>query len=349
MVENIPSLQPLPGFQALDGCHCVTASFRKICEYNHYPISEEMLLALGAGVGFIYWHTKGQIPFLGGRGNNNGFNLDLSRRTGIVVEEHATKSSTRAEQAMIDLLDSSQPVVIYADMPYLTYLDLPEDAHFGGHAIVIAGYDGVSRQVLVADLAPRETGYKKGILNPLSMKQLSVARGSTFKPFPPGNHWFTFDFSKAHPILTQDIWDSIGQSAKAMLNPPIRNIGVEGIKTASKRAAEWPGSFDVDQLRMALFNVYIYTEIGGTGGGLFRLMYSRFLSQAADLTGDARLKDAAEDFQQIGEKWTKLVTPLKEALEDPNPAGLVLPLVKGLNVIAGLESNAWKKLAGLKP
>src|SRR5512141_2683091 len=98
------TLTPLPGFRALDGCHCVTASFRKVCEYNRYPISEEMLLGLGAGVGFIYWHARGQVPFLGGRGNTKDFNTDLSRRTGLVITERGTGSSRVAERELRALL-----------------------------------------------------------------------------------------------------------------------------------------------------------------------------------------------------------------------------------------------------
>src|SRR5512138_501556 len=88
----------LPGFEALPGCHCVTGSLRKVCAYNHYPISEEMLLGLGAGVGFIYWHAAGQPPFLGGRGNHKAFTRDISRRTGVVITEHTSSSPRAAER-----------------------------------------------------------------------------------------------------------------------------------------------------------------------------------------------------------------------------------------------------------
>ncbi len=36
--------------------------------YGH-DISEDMLLGLGSGLGFIYWHMKGIPPMFGGRAN----------------------------------------------------------------------------------------------------------------------------------------------------------------------------------------------------------------------------------------------------------------------------------------
>ena len=61
-------LEPFANFKPLDGCHCQTASFAKIFHFNNCELSEDMLLGLGAGMGFMYWHQKGTVPFLGGRG-----------------------------------------------------------------------------------------------------------------------------------------------------------------------------------------------------------------------------------------------------------------------------------------
>lgn len=82
------TLQPFPNFKHFTTHHCVTGSLRHIYEYHDYPISEEMLLGLGAGVGFIYWHTKGTLPFLGGRANlerpgEEGLEKAVGRHTGV--------------------------------------------------------------------------------------------------------------------------------------------------------------------------------------------------------------------------------------------------------------------------
>ena len=56
--------KPFPGFRSLETHHCMTGSMRHVYEHNGYPISEELLLGLGAGVGFVYWHVKGSPPMI---------------------------------------------------------------------------------------------------------------------------------------------------------------------------------------------------------------------------------------------------------------------------------------------
>jgi hypothetical protein len=43
-------LRPLKGFRSLKTLHCVTGPMRHIYQFHEFPISEEPLLGLGAGV-----------------------------------------------------------------------------------------------------------------------------------------------------------------------------------------------------------------------------------------------------------------------------------------------------------
>ncbi len=335
--------QPIKGFQALDGCHCVTSSFKKMCAFNRYDISEEMLLGLGAGLGFMYWQQRGTLPFFGGRSNSD-FNRELARRTGIQIVEHETSSPKKAESELLRMLDASLPVCLYADMAYLTYLGLPEDAHFGGHLIVVAGYDATRREVLIADIEPKMTGVKTGRFYTLPLEQLALARASKHQPFPPKHHWFTFDFTHAHLPERTALYEAVDQAAHAMLHPPIKNMGVAGIHTAAMRVRQWPELFEAQTLRAALFNVYVYTEIGGTGGGLFRYMYSRFLNEVAGLTGDAHLEEASRLMHDCAEQWRALALPLAQSFEISDATGLIPDLVSQLEQVARLEEAAWQRL-----
>ena len=72
------NLVPFPNCDALNGYHCQTNSLAKIYRFHNCPISEDMLLGLGSGMGFLYWHQKGTYPFIGGRSNLKSFFTDIN-------------------------------------------------------------------------------------------------------------------------------------------------------------------------------------------------------------------------------------------------------------------------------
>lgn len=332
------ALKPLAGFKHFTTHHCVTGSMRHVYVFNGHDLSEDMLLGIGAGVSFSYWHFKGQPPFMGGRG---GFKPPLEevtgQRTGVKIEAHRTSSVRKARQSLLDMLDAGQPVMVQCDMGFLPYFDFGEEYHFGGHVVVVCGYAPQTDQVLVAD---REEG-----LSPVSMEDLAKARGSTFKPFPPKNCWYTFDFGQKRLPTAAEVRQAIQEQAQAMLEPPIRNIGVAGIRKAARMVPRWPDKLDADGLRFALFNAYIFiSPVGGTGGGLFRYMFSRFLREGAEITGDARLAESADEFRHIGDEWEKLGEWFQGASEVPKPTALLGECVAPLNHLADLEEAAWRQL-----
>jgi len=339
------TLKPLEGFRSLETHHCITGSMRHVYVYNDHPISEEMLLGIGAGVGFIYWHQKGTPPFIGGRANFErpgveGLEKTTGRRTGVVVESYTTSSARKAERTLLEMLDAGQPVMIQCDMGFLPYFDFGDkEYHFGGHAIVVAGYDPETRQVLIAD---------RDGLHPVSMDDLEKARGSTYKPFPPKHKWYTFDFSNKRKPTSVEVREAIAEQTKAMLEPPISNIGVKGIRKAAERALKWPGLMDEEELRFTLFNAYIFIDAtGGTGGGLFRYMFSRFLREAAEITGDPRLNESADEFQHIGDRWQEVAEIFKRGWEAADSVVVLSETTAPMMELADLEDAAWGRLREL--
>jgi hypothetical protein len=332
------TLPALTGFKALQTHHCVTGSMRHIYVFNGCDVSEDLLLGLGEGVGFIYWQTKGQPPFLGGRTSPKPSMEALAgQRTGVKIEIHHTTSARKARQTMLDILAAGQPVMLQVDMGFLPYFNFGgEEYHFGGHVIVVAGYDVESEQVLIAE---------RDDLYPVSLADLEKARGSTYKPFPPKNAWCTFDFSGFHPPTAEETRLAIANQARAMLNPPIKNMGVKGIRTAAERIVQWPKQMDAEAVRWALFNTYIFINAeGGTGGGLFRYMFSRFLQEAAAITGDARLSESAAGFKRIGDHWETLAAWAKATSEKQDHASHLQEGVAPLLALADREQAAWEAL-----
>jgi hypothetical protein len=337
------ALEPLPGFRHFPTHHCVTGSMRHVYAYNDHDLSEDLLLGIGAGVSFSYWHFKGQLPFVGGRGSvgrpsEEGMERTAGRRTGVDIEWHVTSSARKAERTLLELLDAGQPVMIQCDMGFLPYFDFGGlDYHFGGHVVVVCGCDPAVRQVLIAD--------RDEALHPVSLEDLARARRSTFKPFPPKHKWYTFDFRQKRRPAVGEVRQAIAEQAGMMLEPPIRNIGVPGIRKAALMIPKWPQTLDADAVRGALFNAHLFIHPeGGTGGGLFRYMFSRFLREGAEITGDARLAESAGEFQQVGDRWEALGTWFREASELPEPAARLGECVSPLQDLADREDVAWRKL-----
>lgn len=336
------TLLSIDGFKSLETHHCVTGSMRHIYEFHHFPISEDLLLGLGAGVGFVYWHMKGTMPFYGGRANvgrpgEEGLEKTAGKRTGVQIESFHTSSTRKAEKALIDMLAAGEPVMLQVDMGFLPYFDFPEEYHFGGHVIVVGGHDPASGQVLIAD--------RDKELHPTSLEDLARARGSKFKPFPPRHAWYTFDFSGKRSPKPEEVRQAICEVVDGMLEPPITNLGVKGIRKAVRRTLKWPESMDENELRYTCLNIFIFIDFtGGTGGGIFRFMYGRFLKEAAAIMGDGRLADIGEEIYAIGDQWQEIAQIFHAAYTAPDPASYLPEAANHLLAVANCEQAAWERL-----
>jgi hypothetical protein len=340
------AITPFDGCPALDGYHCVTGSLRKIFCHSHHPLSEDMLLGLGAGMGFIYWQMnigQAKMVFVGGRANPKNFFADLGKRTGVNIKSVSTSSASKAKSSLLEKLAAREPVMLFGDMGFLPWFDLPPDYHFGGHSFVVCGFDGRDT-VLASDMDPKASGLKKGFYSPVTLEQLGKARGSPFKPFPPKNTRLEFDFSDYHDPRPEDIRSSIAQAVVSQLTPPIKNIGVKGLRHSAVEILKWPRMFNDRDLRMNLFSLYIFFEIGGTGGGCFRYMYSRFLNEALAVTGNKALGEASALFLQSGKKFTEIGLMFKDAQHMDNIPASIQAASDIFNEISGIEQKAYSCL-----
>jgi hypothetical protein len=348
-MKNATDIDPFDNCPALDGYHCQTNSMAKIYHFHNHPLTEDMLLGLGAGMGFIYWKMKfgeSTYVFIGGRGNTKGFFDDIGKRTGVDIKVVSTSSVKKAEASLWEKLERKEPVMLFGDMGFLPWFEFPEEYHFGGHTFVVCGYDGQDT-ALASDMDPGASGLKKGFYHPITLAQLNRARNSPHKPFLPKNTCLEFDFSRYHQPTTEDIYASIHQTVDSLLNPPIKNLGVKGLRHSAKEIKKWPAVFNDSDLRMNLFSVYIFFEIGGTGGGCFRYMYSRFLQEAARITRNDNLLDSSEKVQKAGEMFTEIGLLFKEAERIKDIDERITRASDTFLSIADLEEETFSELSNI--
>jgi hypothetical protein len=197
-----------------------------------------------------------------------------------------------------EAVDAARPILLLTDLYYLDHYG--RSAHFPGHAVVLAGFDSE-----VAYLS--DTGFEE--LQTTTLDSLAQARHAQHPVFPLAGHMFTvgdlagFDPATAIPAAVE-------MCAKRMIEPQLGDYeGLPGLRQFAAEVGNWPEVVD-DWQWCARFN-YQVIERRGTGGGNFRLMYSRFLEEAG--YGEAGL--AAE----AAVRWTALAEALKEASEEDTP------------------------------
>ena len=333
----------IPGFEFLQTHHCITGSMLHLFNFHDCPISEEMLLGLGEGVGFIYWHPKGGLPFLGGRGNTGRdvkatcLEVLAAQRCGVAASRKVTSSRNKAEKIMLRWLEQGEPLMIQVDMGLLPYFPLFKQYHFGYHGVVAAGYDPASGEVTLADRDAQPYA--------VPLAQLMDARGSVFQPFPPQNAWLEYDFSAFHIPTQADISTAIRHCADGMIHPPIRNIGVRGIQTSGQRIRTWPDTMNDRELADSCTNAALYIRAdAGTGGGLFRWMYARFLQEAAVRLNESLLEQCSREMKLAGDHWEKiadLLAPVKSRIDLNDRLTAIDSCFLELHE---LERSAWSRL-----
>jgi len=292
------------GFKPFVGKHCETTALKRVLDYHGLSLSEEMLLGLGGGIGFIYWHMKNMpSPFVGGRsGKGTAFPTNICRRIGADVSIVETSSSNKGYEELKALLAEGEPAVVYGDMAYLPYFAVPEMAHFGGHVFVVFGLDEARDEVYIYDRG------KKSVT--VSIADLAKARGSKYPPFPPKHRLLKIKYPAKIGDLKEVIKESIRECCQNMLRPPIKNIGLAGMEKWSKLVVKWPEQFRGINLLGALMNGFIYIETGGTGGNAFRSMYAHFLEEASSIIDQPALKDVAEKMWKSAAIWSDIASGL---------------------------------------
>jgi len=349
------------GFIHRPGVHCGSTSLRDVFEFHGYKFSEDMVFGLNCGLGFVYWSMKKAVPpiFVGGLGSK-GIE-DVCRILGIKWEKKTTTSAKKAWQAVKELIDNDVPVMLQVDMFYLDYFR-GKTGHFG-HAIVLAGYDEERGEAYVTDVHNEkiEAKRREDGLFVTSLESLAEARSSTFKPFPPRNAWVTFAFPKELVPLEKAIKTAIKTNAERFLNPPIKNLGIEGIRHFANQVIKWPDIIhgtvydpiqfkaQIPMLKLNLFLAYAFIEEAGTGGGLFRGIYSRFLREACDVLHAKILREASDLMMKSADIWTEIANILLAASEaqQDKVKNILIKAQPRITECAETEEKAFKLLASV--
>jgi hypothetical protein len=299
--QNVRSMPQVPGFVHTPGHHCGSTALRNLLAFHGVELSEEMAFGLGAGAGFSYLAMEDSSPSRWFNGRTARLEESFRELTGAALELRTfpAEAGEEAWEAAQDEVDAGKPALLLTDIYYLDHYG--NSAHFPGHAVVLAGYDEE-----VAHLA--DTAFEE--LQTTRLENLARARHSGHPAYPLEGHMFTVGEAIDREQLKAAVPRAIERTVAEMLEPPFGEFaGVPALERLAAEAASWPEA--VDDWQWCARFAYQVIERRGTGGGCFRLMYSRFLAEAG--------RDEAPLAAAAAARWTELAEAFKVASESDEP------------------------------
>ena len=340
---NTKNAHLIAKFRHVPGVHCTSSAIRDVFEFHGFNISEALVFGLGSGLGLSYGKIGSKNPIIGGR--QYKFEDNLYNLLNIKLNKFQTTNKEEGWLRLKSMIENNIPAAINVDMAYLSYQELPEDFHFGQHAIVIAGYNPEKSTVLIADTQFPD-------LKEISLEDLNSARNSTYDRWmDPRNFIYEFSFPESIPDLKEVIPTAIRINGKNLQKKSrmtrifgITN-GLDAISKFSKNLEMLP-ALKSSALQERCNEIAGFISEYGTGGGLFRYLYSQFLQESADMFNDESLIELGEYYKSLGDKWEEVS---QNILRIPEFSGqernqVIRIVVDILNKIKLLELKGAQKL-----
>jgi Butirosin biosynthesis protein H, N-terminal/Domain of unknown function (DUF4872) len=286
----------VPGYVHTPGNHCGSTALRNLLAFHGIELSEEMAFGLGAGACFYYLTLEDASPSRWFNGRTARLEESFRDLTGAALEMRTfAESDNGAWEAARAEVDAGNPAMLLTDIYYLDHYG--NSAHFPGHAVVLAGYDDEMARL-------SDTGFEE--LQTTRLENLAQARHSGHPAYPLEGHMFTVTETVDREQLEAAIPRAIERAAQEMLEPTWDEFaGLPAVERLAAEASSWPEVAD-DWQWCARF-AYQVIERRGTGGGAFRLMYSRFLAEAD--------RDEAPLAAEAAARWTGLAEAFRAASE----------------------------------
>ena len=291
----------VPGYTHVPGHHCGSTALRNLLAFHGVEISEEMAFGLGAGAAFYYLAIEDTSPSRWFNGRTARLEESFRDITGAALDlrTFAEENGDGAWEAARGEVDAGRPALLLTDLYYLDHYG--NSAHFPGHAVVLAGYDDE-----VAHLS--DTGFEE--LQTTRLENLARARHSAHPAYPLEGHMFTVNAELDRAQLEAAVPRAVAQAAAEMIEPVWAPFaGIPALERLADEAGSWPEA--VEDWRWCARFAYQVIERRGTGGGCFRLMYSRFLAEAG--------YDEAPLAAEAAARWSELADAFKAASESDEP------------------------------
>ncbi len=222
----------LAGFEHRPGVHSGSSALADALRARGVAISEPMAFGLGAGLGFYYLVAPALSPthLIVGR------TLHLERTAcevlGAPVTARTEDDPARAWEGVQAALHRGLAPILTTDLAELPYWNTR--TRFGGHRVVLAGYDTERGVALVAD------GDRPG-LEEVPLEALRRARLSVAPPFgTSGSPWLEVDAPPATRPIEEAVRDALRRQAREFLLDVDGAAGISALERFAAELQEWP-------------------------------------------------------------------------------------------------------------
>jgi hypothetical protein len=333
----------LPGFEHRPGVHCGSTALCDALRVRGLELSEPMAFGLGAGLGFSYLHVPTFTPSLLILGRSPGLERNACEALGAPSVERTADGAAAALAGVRDALARGFAPILSTELSRLPYWRARTP--FGGHRVVLAGLDGERGTAFLADT-------DRPALQEVELTALDEARAALAPPFAAeGRPWLEVDAPASPRPLAEAAREALRRQAREMLADDEGLVGVSALERFGAELPSWPSRAAGEKdLSRCLRYAYQVIEVRGTGGGLFRRLYARFLRELDGASPELAPRGLAPGMEALADRWTHLAHDLRRLGAEEAEAGELLPEVAAqAQALAAGERRFFEGLAAALP
>ncbi|MHA2245096.1 MAG: BtrH N-terminal domain-containing protein [Candidatus Hodarchaeales archaeon] len=329
-----------------NGSHCESTTLRNLIVHEGVEITEDMVFGLDCTFGFTFFNNSQgdqtedlfsrEFPlFIGGKQGTIINESMVCRVLGLNIGIETFTSPVVAWDASKQWVTQNFPLGLQVDMGFLPYFDWTEEMHFGGHFITLIGYDEVKDLAFVFDTESDD-------VQEVPIDELKKARSSKFGErflHPHNKHVHILKRSDGKkPPFARVVKLALQQVARQVVAPSTNYHGIPALRLFMDSIPNWPNILKgtmkspysnktISKAEFTLKMVYGLIEEMGTGGVIFRNLYSNYLKELLNHPEIREgiyawkeeeffyLEDAMDKISKSAMLWSEFSSNIKKVLD----------------------------------